>query len=342
MAHEFNPSKGELKQLLRALNRGLKSFKKGDLAPRTPCPNSWTLASYVTGELDDKTRRTINAHIAFCDSCFEEYAALAGPEKIADILSIGFTPWASNLQELWDRWPRIRDDKEKCIVDLGRTYGIGTQLGPVQIAAERPAFWKSILSNFLSSDPDDTFRAGSGELLFKQIEIQVGENSYRIELSLLRGEIVCKISGLHTPLQVPLRIVLWETKDGKELSALGTDHTDDFGNTEIPVVVINRGVTLILTLVLRDREQLVGFRIPANVPYASIADLLAEITQSASPKQIEDHLKRMKDGIDALLPFLRRQPHSESETHVIPTRERNKEAQASVVLFSCLGSSLAM
>jgi len=68
----------------------------------------------------------------------------------------------------------------------------------------------------------------------------------------------------------------------------------------------------------------VGFRIPANVPYASIADLLAEITQSASPKQIEDHLKRMKDGIDALLPFLRRQPHSESETHVIPTRERNK------------------
>src|SRR5947209_7344907 len=86
MPQEFHRSKSELKQLLRTLNKGWKALRPEDLAPRMPHVHSRTLASYVTGELDEEAQRTINAHIAFCDSCFEDYVALAGPEKIAEIL----------------------------------------------------------------------------------------------------------------------------------------------------------------------------------------------------------------------------------------------------------------
>ena len=74
------------KKSLRALEKGLRLLRPKDLLPQTACPDSWTLASYLSGRLDEKTQREINAHIAFCDSCYEDYAALAGPEKITDLL----------------------------------------------------------------------------------------------------------------------------------------------------------------------------------------------------------------------------------------------------------------
>src|SRR5690242_21437746 len=87
MSQESHPGRSELKRLLRTLNKGLKSLKPEDLFSRTACPDSWTLASYVTGELDEEERRAIHAHIAFCDSCFDEFVALAGPEQIAKLLN---------------------------------------------------------------------------------------------------------------------------------------------------------------------------------------------------------------------------------------------------------------
>lgn len=80
------PNTGEIKQLLQAFKKGLDGLERADLLPRTPCPDSWTLASYVTGQLDQKTQRDINAHIAFCDQCFDDFVALTGPEEIANIL----------------------------------------------------------------------------------------------------------------------------------------------------------------------------------------------------------------------------------------------------------------
>jgi hypothetical protein len=64
------------------LRRGLKSLQGKDLSRLTPCPNSWTFAQYVEGDVDAKTKEAVNAHIAFCERCYEEYLALSDPKKV--------------------------------------------------------------------------------------------------------------------------------------------------------------------------------------------------------------------------------------------------------------------
>jgi hypothetical protein len=75
------------KEDLRTLEKGLRSLKRADFLPLTPCPDSWTLAAYVAGQLDRKTQREINGHIAFCNTCFDHFVALVGPNMIAEIVS---------------------------------------------------------------------------------------------------------------------------------------------------------------------------------------------------------------------------------------------------------------
>jgi hypothetical protein len=67
---------------VEALRRGLESLRESDLSPRTPCPDSWTFACYIERDVDQETLETINAHIALCDRCYEEYLALADPEEV--------------------------------------------------------------------------------------------------------------------------------------------------------------------------------------------------------------------------------------------------------------------
>jgi hypothetical protein len=86
MSQEFGPLTTKQKRLLRILTRGLKTLKPEDLSPRTPCPDSWTLASYVSGDLNQEAQQAVNAHIAFCDTCFDEYAALIGQDKLWQLL----------------------------------------------------------------------------------------------------------------------------------------------------------------------------------------------------------------------------------------------------------------
>src|SRR5437870_6356763 len=66
----------------RILDAGLKLLSADDLKPSTTCPDSWTFALYVQGQLDEDARRSVNAHIAFCSECYREYLALAEPEDV--------------------------------------------------------------------------------------------------------------------------------------------------------------------------------------------------------------------------------------------------------------------
>jgi hypothetical protein len=323
MAQEFNPSKSELKQLLRTLNRGWKALKAEDLTPGTPCPDSWTLASYVTGELDDKeAQKTINSHLAFCDSCFKDYAALVGPEKIGEMFSEvetksnvrDATSKNISVDELNARWQRIRDEKMGCIIDLGRTYGANTHMGPVRIAAEKPAFiaeqWKSALNGMLARDLHSEWCDGE---LFKEVEVPVGENAYRVRVSATsKGKILCDISGLHTPVQTPLGVVLWETKDETDLSAVTWWRTDKFGNAHMKATG-HLGIILVLTLVITDNERSVGFRIGEDVFKLSKKNLYPKIKSVASQEKIVEHLERMKESVDSLLGLMVGLPPSTAE-----------------------------
>jgi hypothetical protein len=330
MTQEFNPSKSELKRLLRTLNRGWKALKPADLAPGTPCPDSWTMASYVTGELEDKeARRTINSHIAFCDSCFKDYAALVGPEKIAEMFSErvkNAAPLDANIDELNARWQKIRQDEMKCSIDLGRVYGANTHWGPIRIVSENPMFdpgqWKIALNEVLGRILGAEWSDGE---LSKVIEIPVGENIYRVNLrASSRARVSCGIFGLRTPVQMPLRVRLWEARDGKSLYSVISSQTDEFGNAQIPSAG-RLGTLLVLNLVLKDKEQSIGFRIPTDVFYAPVRSLFWKITEVSSREKIVEHLEQMKVGVNSLLPLLEELfPESMAKTSSSPVEKKAK------------------
>src|SRR5437868_4682415 len=84
---EQSPTEEELERVRAALYKGFAALKSKGLTPRTPCLDPRTLALYVQDEVDEKIKEEINAHLAFCDECYEEYAALVGPEKIMEDIS---------------------------------------------------------------------------------------------------------------------------------------------------------------------------------------------------------------------------------------------------------------
>src|SRR4051812_34515849 len=77
---QANQTSSDREALGEILDEGLKLVTSDDL--KSDCPDSWTFARYVRGQLDKDTRRTINAHIAFCNDCYREYVALAESEDI--------------------------------------------------------------------------------------------------------------------------------------------------------------------------------------------------------------------------------------------------------------------
>jgi hypothetical protein len=72
---------------LEKLARGIKELRKEGLAPGTPCPDSWALAAYITGDIDQDAARDINAHIGFCDRCLETYLSLADERELASFFA---------------------------------------------------------------------------------------------------------------------------------------------------------------------------------------------------------------------------------------------------------------
>jgi hypothetical protein len=150
VSQDINPPRAELKKLLRILMQGLRLLKAEDLV-QTPCPDSWTLAAYVTGELDQKTQREINAHIAFCDACFDDFVALAGTDKIAEMLSN--VPAGEEAAALQSPKPAV-----DIVVDLREAY--------------RLEFWREL--NVLPYRDKSFRRMGD-------FEVSLGEDLYEVQ-----------------------------------------------------------------------------------------------------------------------------------------------------------------
>jgi predicted anti-sigma-YlaC factor YlaD len=68
---------------IQRLIRTLSELSGSDLKPTTACPDSWSLAAYIHGDIDQDEKGRINAHIAFCDKCLDAYLALADEQEIA-------------------------------------------------------------------------------------------------------------------------------------------------------------------------------------------------------------------------------------------------------------------
>lgn len=186
MNYRLGPLTTEQERLLRILTRELKTLKAEDLRPRTPCPDSWTLASHASGELDREGQQAVNAHIAFCDSCFDDYATLIG---------------ASNL------WQLLQEESKLAGEVLG---------GEVLEVRFREAMeWKKSVENWVRRKGHEAAQA---------LEVSVGGNTYSVALSLEGETLSCSVAAVRTPLKAVLRITVG-SGTGKELVSTRSDES---------------------------------------------------------------------------------------------------------------------
>lgn len=243
---QSNPTPNKIQLMERLFDAGLKLVSAENL--KSKCPDSWTFALYVQGQLEESKRREVNAHIAFCSDCYREYLALAEPEDVMremeqELLTSGTTistdapaGWAAVLQ-------RVKD----AVIDFAREYGENYLIGPARIIAEASAV---------------TTRGTRAQVKFsKLLEMSVGDNTYSIEMGVLHdGSLRCEIDGKKNPHKIPLRVVLRQ-ETGEAL--LPPKQTNIHGNGDF-VVSSNKllGGMLVLDLHLNGHESQIAFVLP--------------------------------------------------------------------------------
>jgi len=217
---------------VKGFNQSLGSLSKEEFASDEPCPDSWTLVAYEAGKADEDTARHIRAHLLFCDACAKEFYAL---RRVS--------------QE--EFWRELVERLKEYVIDMAKSYGPGALIGQVRIAAERPAF---------------AVRGGElPEAVSKVLEVQVGENTYSIEIKLTEQGVECDIAGFRTPTKAPLSIWV-HTGGGEELIST---QSDEFGNSHFSIPTgMPPDDMYVLTLTLRDTERQFLFRVPGSKPPA--------------------------------------------------------------------------
>lgn len=241
--HQKKSSEQELEHK-HVLDAGLKLLSADDLKPSTPCPDSWTFALYVQGQVDEQTRRTINSHIALCSECYREYLALAEPEDVMKEVDRELhSTSAAPTERSPDAWRRLMEQLKGFVIDLGKKYGTGV-FGPVLVIAET-----SVVRGKRSSLK-----------LSKLLETSVGNNTYRIQLGVRRdGSFECDIDGHKITDKTSLRLAV--RRDTGE--ALFLAETNVHGNTNF--VLAKEKVLqdmLVLDLHLDGHESQIAFRMP--------------------------------------------------------------------------------
>lgn len=211
---------------VKNFNEGLAGLTEEEFTSREPCPDSWTLASYDAGEVDEETARHLRAHLLYCDECAEEFDALRRLTRDAS--------WA-------EKWEKLK----ATIIDLARMYGPGALVGQIRIVAEQPVLARG---------------KGATETVSKVLEVSVGENTYSIELGITpEGSVSCDIAGYKTPRKIPMDVSILSER-GEELFAAESDPDGNarfaFSRNEMPPGLY------VLTLTLDNREAQVPFQIP--------------------------------------------------------------------------------
>src|SRR6266568_353287 len=140
----------EYVSFVKGFNENLAGLTGEEFTSDEPCPDSWTLVSYEAGKVDEDAARHLRVHLLFCDQCAKEFYAL---RRVS--------------QE--ESWRALVERLKASVIDLAKSYGPGSLIGPIRIVAEQPAL------------------AGRGgdkppQAVSKVLEIRTGENTYSIEL----------------------------------------------------------------------------------------------------------------------------------------------------------------
>jgi hypothetical protein len=213
------------------LKAALKGMTPGALAADTSCPETQAMVAFAAGQLGEEEAQLVRKHAVFCKECLQELALLRQTTKAAGI-RLPTTAWGDLLERL-----------KGVGIDLLKTYGPGSMVGPVRIVAEQPVF---------AARGREFARAVS-----KVLEVQINENAYSVEVKVSRGNLTLDVAGFRTPLKAPLDVSV-RSELGNELIAA---QTDTFGNGHFntPLERLS-GDTYVLTLTLEGAEHYLAFR----------------------------------------------------------------------------------
>jgi hypothetical protein len=208
-----NEEKAAVTEELRDLfHRAMRALGKGDLRSSSPCPDSESIISYVTGSASEDMRKNINVHLARCDACWEDYVALVGPEKVAELVRNATAEEPIRLpvavRNTKEKWGQLVARAKEFVVDLGKTYGPGALIGSVKILSQVPAF--AVRGAEVPTGPSTL------------IEVPIADNVYGINILEQPGAFVFDVAGYKMTKPVSMRIAV-QLETGEELAGAETD-----------------------------------------------------------------------------------------------------------------------
>lgn len=223
----------ELLAFVRDFNSTLRAIPPGELQPDTPCPDANTIAAFAARELDEGTARLVRKHTIFCRDCLREVFLLRRAAAAAGIKS------TTESSEDAPRWKKVFERAKGLIIDLGKTYGAGFQIGPALIVAEQPMF--------------ATRGSQASKSASKVLEIAIGQNVYSVEVRVDEDRAVSfDIAGLRTPVKESLRVSV-HSDHGEALASASGNQS---GNCRFTVPKgSGNGNYRIVTFTLKEREQ---------------------------------------------------------------------------------------
>jgi len=250
VAEEENRIPSKQEALEKILDAGLKLLSAEDLKPHTPCPDSWTFALYMQGQVDEETRRKINSHIAFCSDCYREYVALADPDDVMKQVEQELhSATAAPPERLPEAWRRLLEQLKGFVIDLGKAYGAGVLVGSIRILDESPAF----------------ALRGEGEEVFKTVEVPVGENRYNVRVAIApQGLMHCDVENAGPPPERPLMVSV-HSETGEVLYATETG-ADGKANFRLSESEVPRDLCVFI-FTLGDRQNNLVFQMPEMVAH---------------------------------------------------------------------------
>jgi len=208
------------------------------------------MVSYVTGAAPQNLQKRINAHLAFCDTCWDDYVALAGPEAIVELVrSEGAEEKVSlpvAIRDAKEKWSQLVARAKDFVVDLGRTYGPGALIGAVKILAEGPApVVRGEVPSYISR---------------KVIEVPIDENVYGIEILEHDNNFVFDIAGYKMTRPVAMRLAV-HLQSGDELADTKTDN-HGYASLTLPKQKLPEGAFALTFELEDDLWEMLFIRLP--------------------------------------------------------------------------------
>ena len=200
------------------------------------------MVDYVMGRLDAQEMKPVNLHVAFCDSCFDDFLALLGPDKVRRMLD-GEKVIQAETELVPEKapWRKWVDRAALSVVTLGREYGPGVIVGHLRMLAAGPV---SAMRGAPTSKERTTVA-----------EVSVGDNVYGVVLSRSEASLLLDFAGYKTPKLVPVEIVLCSQDGDSLLSVI----SDAYGNAHLVLNDLPTG-RIVVVLVI-DEEAWEAFSI---------------------------------------------------------------------------------